>query len=341
MTDVSEQMMCAACKEPIEDDDYITNRKEGKDRAASYLHGSCNRLKARVQRMRAGNPGRFESWSAIPDDQRVAFYKKCSDIFGDKLCKAMDEVNTTTHTRRSTVSFKESGEYLCEKEARELPQFANDEEAWNNLLQNTDKFQCPTTKIVMLYVPNYKFKKKDDDVNEEANSRTITRSSTIKAKAKAKPKAKPTDGQGSEVEAPVREMAISPASMKRIGNMLQSLQETSLQISQFSLIITSEEAKPYVTAAAINKATGCQPTLSTIVGVLSGLVEKKSAAKGAVQDALKESKSILGEAQGIVMQIEGDPHEKNTAATITPTTTTITPVWTGSRVLGSRTSPHL
>ena len=114
----------------------------------------------------------------------------------------MTETLTLHVTNKTSVRFREAGDYMLLKDAAELPRSKDDLNAWNRRLSNSHQHTCEYTGQVSIYVPAYTFQQDTCTEEGETRKKEITADSVI-PKAKAQPR---------EPKAPseVRRSRISP-----------------------------------------------------------------------------------------------------------------------------------
>ncbi|CAK0847849.1 unnamed protein product [Prorocentrum cordatum] len=266
---------------------------------AKYRCTWCNSLKRRTQQIRKGRPEAFAQWTHIPPEDKKAFCKVAAHLYGEDLVKKMTEYIEVVHEKSNESAWKEKGDAILLSEAKELPRFVREPWAFDNLVRNVGTFKCEHTGQEFIVVPGYSFENTSKEVHRETNSRTVEQVSKIpRVKAKAKAKAKTT-----AATQPTRVPKLPMGLAKKVGQALESLRESKLDIGKCLVLAESEQGGEFVPARLVAKLKSMQGEITTFTVQLD--VPAKGADKEGAAKAIQAAKTAVCDHVTLIDQING------------------------------------
>lgn len=170
------EYICEACGDALTsaDDFVILRRNKVTQEVDRWVCRPCNNLRARIARLRKGQPAVFNGWETLTDEQRRDLHKKLHRTFGSSLAKHISEEIKNSTKKTNTSKHTELGKYYLVDDAKELPRFKRNPQALEMLMARAPKFTCALTGEVHVYVPEYTFSREDTETNEEEKTRILS-----------------------------------------------------------------------------------------------------------------------------------------------------------------------
>ena len=285
--------LCMYHQEQIEDVEDII-RHQLPSGVVRYTCAPCNRLSARVKRLKKGNKG-LGGWTDVSEADRAAFYRENQLCYGKDLEKVLTQTCRKARTQTSRIEHEEDGEYMTLAEAADLPRFKKDPAALEHLANNTEKLPCARSGQELLYVPKFKFKHATSEVDERVDSREIKAEQTIaavkarpKPKAKAKAKAKAT----AEEQIPEGMKKLTGAQIAKISRALDMIDDAKPELCVVIMMAQDQVGKDYVTPKALENALGVRDKIDSAQNTLDTYYKNGFAEVAQLNADLMELKAL-------------------------------------------------
>ena len=236
----------------------------------------------------------MQDWTTLAEADKRQFYIEAQDLSGNALHLKMQEAISQRVTKKSSVKFVGTGEWLDEQDLEE--KYAKKPDQLANIKHNTRTMVCPIRRVKLFEDVKFTSETVDEECRTEERKRKIEMAPPRLPKAKAKAGAKAIGNQ-------VVDAKLKAGDKKKLSKKADAMK--ACRLSLLDMAQKSERLKEYIPAYILKHS-------HYVIGQLSESEEKITKAldsslgdidtlNGDADDAIEKGNSALGR---IKVQVE-------------------------------------
>eukprot|EP00959_Pyramimonas_sp_CCMP1952_P347983 7288999-Pyramimonas_sp.AAC.1 len=220
----------------------------------------CNDTSNTLRTIKTKYPELHEGLQEMDSEGRAKFFDDCRGKLLPGIKKVLEESVSLKETAKRSEFQSVKPKAMAVSEARKLPMFIDNPAGLDNLLQVPGmSFQCPCTRIDMVYVPEYSKEATESVTRESVREQYVHGKASI-TDAQPKRKAREAKPETEEKVKPVKQLP--KGLMAKAQQMLEDAEDSLAYSGRVINVARSPEGQRYVTQSFTEKcadnATACQ-----------------------------------------------------------------------------------